>query len=371
MPEAVIVAAARSPISRAAKGALTTIRPDDLALQMVNAALAEVPEIDPATVDDLMLGTAQPAGEGGYNISRVVAILAGLDTVPGTTVNRYCSSSLQTTRMAFHAIKAGEGGVFISAGVQTVSRFVHGAADEMPGSHNPVFADGGAHHPTCPVRPIVAGPPDGRALPRRVHPNGPDGRKPRLVHPHQPTRAGRMGCAVPESRRRSHRLRPLRPRDHPGHAAGRLGACPLNDGAAALVITSDTNARQLGLTPLARILATGVSALSPEIMGLGPVEATRKALALAAMTMGDIDLTEINEAVAVQVLGSARELSIDEDKLNVSGGAIALGHPFGMTGARITATLLNNLSAHDKQIGLETMCVGGGQGIAMILERRS
>jgi acetyl-CoA C-acetyltransferase len=405
MPKAVIVAAARSPIGRAAKGSLTTIRPDDLALQMVNAALARVPEIDPATVDDLMLGTAQPAGEGGYNMARVVAILAGLDTVPGSTVNRYCSSSLQTTRMAFHAIKAGEGDVFISAGVETVSRFVQGAADEMPGTHNPVFADAeerttqralsgqswqdprtDGHYPdvyiqmgqtaenVAQITGISRQEQDewGVLSQNRAEEATVSGHFAREITPVTlPDGSVIARDDGPRFGTTYESVSQLKPVFRPNGTVTAGNACPLNDGAAALVVTSDIKARQLGLTPLARILATGVSALSPEIMGLGPVEATRKALALAGMTMGDIDLTEINEAFAVQVLGSARELSIDEDKLNVSGGAIALGHPFGMTGARITATLLNNLSAHDKQIGLETMCVGGGQGMAMILERLS
>jgi acetyl-CoA C-acetyltransferase len=405
VPEAVIAAAARSPIGRAAKGSLTTMRPDDLAQQMISAALDQVPELDSSDIDDLLLGTAQPAGEGGYNIARVVAILAGLDTVPGTTVNRYCSSSLQTTRMAFHAIKAGEGKVFISAGVETVSRFGFGAADELPNTHNPVFAtaeqrtaertlsgqswrdprtDGG--YPDIYIQmgqtaenvaqltgitrhdqdqwsvrsqnrgeeAVISGH-FAREITAVTLPDG------TVISRDESPRFGTTYEAVSQ-------LKPAFRRDGTVTAGN---ACPLNDGAAALIIISDTKAQELGLVPLARIVATGVSALSPEIMGLGPVDATRKALALAGMTIGDIDLTEINEAFAVQVLGSARELGIDEDTLNVSGGAIALGHPFGMTGARITATLLNNLSTHDKQIGLETMCVGGGQGMAMILERLS
>ncbi|WP_119727673.1 acetyl-CoA C-acetyltransferase [Thermomonospora amylolytica] len=405
MPEAVIVSAVRSPIGRANKGSLVSIRPDDLAVQMVRAALDKVPALDPGDVDDLIMGCGQPAGESGYNIGRVVAVLAGLDGVPGTTVNRYCSSSLQTTRMAFHAIKAGEGDVFISAGVETVSRYDKGRADGMPETANPLFADARAR-----TKQFAEG---GRtwADPRR---NGdlpdiyiamgqtaenvaqfkgitrreqdefgvrsqnlaekaiadgfwereitpvtlPDGT---VVSKDDGPRAGVTLEKVSE----------LKPVFRPDGTVTAGNCCPLNDGAAALVIMSDTKAAELGLTPLARIVSTGVSGLSPEIMGLGPVEASRQALARAGMTIGDIDLVEINEAFAAQVIPSARELGVDMDKLNVNGGAIAVGHPFGMTGARITTTLINSLQWHDKQFGLETMCVGGGQGMAMVIERLS
>jgi acetyl-CoA C-acetyltransferase len=405
MPEAVIVSTARSPIGRAAKGSLVDMRPDDLAAQMVRAALDKVPALDPRDSDDLMMGCGQPAGEAGFNIARAVAVELGYDFLPGTTVNRYCSSSLQTTRMAFHAIKAGEGDAFISAGVETVSRFPKGTSDGWPDSHNPLFADAeqrtmqsaaGAeewHDPreegTLPdvymamgqtaenvalltgisredqdhwgVRShnraeeaIKSGFFDREIVPVKL----PDGS---TVSKDDGPRAGTTYEAVSQ----------LKPVFRPNGTITAGNACPLNDGAAAVVIMSDTKARELGLTPLARIVATGVSGLSPEIMGLGPIEAVRKALGNAGMSVSDIDLFEINEAFAVQVLGSARELGIDEDTLNVSGGAIALGHPFGMTGARITATLLNNLATHDKTFGVETMCVGGGQGMAMIVERLS
>lgn len=403
MPEAVIVATARSPIGRANKGSLVDVRPDDLAAQIVQAALAKVPALDPADIDDLMLGCGQPAGEQGFNLARVVAVLAGLDHVPGVTVNRYCASSLQTTRMAFHAIKAGEGDVFISAGVETVSRFGKGTADAWPDTKNPLFADAmkrseqaaaGAdewHDPRedglLPDVYIAMGQTaenvalyTGISREEQDHwgvrsqnraeeaiKNGffereitpvtlPDGT---VVSKDDGPRFGTTYEKVSQ----------LKPVFRPNGTVTAGNACPLNDGAAALVVMSDTKAKKLGLTPLARIVATGVSGLSPEIMGLGPIEACRKALAKAGMTINDIDLYEINEAFAVQVLGSARELGMDLDRLNVSGGAIALGHPFGMTGARITATLINNLQTYDKQFGLETMCVGGGQGMAMIIER--
>ncbi len=405
MPEAVIVATARSPIGRAVKGSLATIRPDDLVAQMVRAALDKVPALDPHDIDDLMMGCAQPAGEAGYNIARAVAVELGYDFLPGTTVNRYCSSSLQTTRMAFHAIKAGEGDVFVSAGVETVSRFGKGSADGMPDTKNPLFAE--AQERTA-SQAAGAGdwqdPRDDGKVPdiyiamgqtaenvalhtgisredqdrwgvrshnraeeaiksgffeREIVPvTLPDGT---VVSTDDGPRAGTSYEAVSQ----------LKPVFRPNGTVTAGNACPLNDGGAAVVIMSDTKARELGLTPLARIVSTGVSGLSPEIMGLGPIEAIKKALANANMALGDIDLYEINEAFAVQVLGSARALGMDEDRLNVSGGAIALGHPFGMTGARITATLLNNLSTYDKTFGIESMCVGGGQGMAMVVERLS
>jgi acetyl-CoA C-acetyltransferase len=405
MPEAVIVATARSPIGRAFKGSLATIRPDDLAVQMVRAVLDKVPSLDPNDIDDIMMGCGQPAGEAGSNIARVVAVELGYDSVPGTTVNRYCSSSLQTTRMAFHAIKAGEGDVFISAGVETVSRYGVGRADGAENSKNAIFDEAQArsakqsegadewHDPRedglIPDVYIAMGQTaenvalltgisredqdhwgvrsQNRAedaiksgfFEREITPvTLPDGT---IVTTDDGPRAGTTYEAVSQ----------LKPVFRPNGTVTAGNACPLNDGAAAVVIMSDTKAKELGLTPLARIISTGVSGLSPEVMGLGPIEAIRKALAKAGKQISDIDLVEINEAFAVQVLGSARELGIDEDKLNVSGGAIALGHPFGMTGARITATLLNNLATYDKTFGVESMCVGGGQGMAMVVERLS
>ncbi len=406
MPEAVIVAAVRSPIGRAFKGSLVTIRPDDLTAQIVRAALDQVPALDPADIDDLMLGCGLPGGEQGFNLARVVAVLLGLDGLPGTTVTRYCASSLQTTRMALHAIKAGEGDVFISAGVETVSRFVKGSSDTLPDTQNPLFG---------PAETVTAE----RALggggtwrdPRQ------DGRLPdiyiamgqtaenvaqlrgisRQVQDEFGVRSQNRaeealkngfwehditpvtlpdGTVVsaddgPRPGTTLERVAQLKPVFRPDGTVTAGNCCALNDGAAALVIMSDTKAAQLGLTPLARIVATGLSALSPEIMGLGPVEASRQALARAGMTMADIDLVEINEAFAAQVIPSAEELGVDMDTLNVNGGAIAVGHPFGMTGARIATTLVNSLAFHDRQIGLETMCVGGGQGMAVILERLS
>lgn len=406
MPEAVIVSAARSPIGRAGKGSLKDVRPDDLAAQMVRAALDKVPQLDPAQIDDLMLGCGLPGGEQGFNMARVVSVLLGQDNLPGTTVTRYCASSLQTTRMALHAIKAGEGDVFISAGVETVSRFAKGSSDSWPDTHNPLFADAEARTAstattgasewvdprTLDVVPDVYIPMGQTAenlallkgvtrqemdefgvrsqnLAEKAIADGfwareitpvtlPDGT---VVSADDGPRAGVTYEAVSQ----------LKPVFRPDGRINAGNCCPLNDGAAALVIMSDTKARELGITPLARIVSTGVSGLSPEIMGLGPVEASKRALALAGLSISDIDLVEINEAFAAQVIPSYRDLGIDIDRLNVNGGAIAVGHPFGMTGARITTTLINSLQFHDKQFGLETMCVGGGQGMAMVIERLS
>ena len=401
MPEAVIVAATRSPIGRANKGSLVDMRPDDLAAQVVEAALAQVPELDRNQVEDLIMGCGQPAGEAGYNIGRVVAILAGMPDVPGTTVNRYCSSSLQTTRMAMHAIKAGEGDIFISAGVETVSRFMTGMSDGAPGSTNGLFNDamartakrreGGAETWAPP-----AGLPDvyiamGETAENVVqYKNVSRERMDEFAANSQQRAVAAQergffereitpitlpdGTVVskddgPRAGTTKEKLAELKPVFRPDGQVTAGNACPLNDGAAALVIMSDTKAAELGVTPLARVIATGVSGLNPEIMGLGPIEAVKQALGRAKMTIDDIDLVEINEAFAAQVIPSADELGIDFDKLNVNGGAIALGHPFGMTGARITATLINGLEDAGKSLGLETMCVGGGQGMAMIIEK--
>ena len=405
MPEAVIVSTARSPIGRAMKGSLASMRPDDLAVQMVRAALDKVPALNPHQIDDLILGCGLPGGEQGFNIGRVIAVELGYDFLPGTTVNRYCSSSLQTTRMAFHAIKAGEGDAFISAGVETVSRFVKGSSDAWPDTQNPLFneaqersvaAAAGAdewHDPrtdgklpdvyiamgqTAENVAIISGISredqdrwGARSQNRAVEAIKSGFFEREITPVTLPDGTTVSADDGPRPGTTYEKLAELKPVFRPNGTVTAGNACPLNDGAAALVITSDTKAKELGLTPLARIVSTGVSGLSPEIMGLGPVEACKMALARAGLSVGDIDLFEINEAFAVQVLGSARELGIDEDKLNVSGGAIALGHPFGMTGARIATTLLNNLATHDKTFGLETMCVGGGQGMAMVFERLS
>jgi acetyl-CoA C-acetyltransferase len=400
MTEAVIVATARSPIGRANKGSLVDLRPDDMTAQILRALMAKVPQVKASDVEDLMLGIGQPAGEGGFNIARVAAILAGLDDVPGVTVNRYCSSSLQTIRMAAHAIKAGEGDCFIAAGVETVSRYASGASDTAPnaifkpsGERTKARAAGGQPTWTPPqglpdyyiamgqtaenVREIegvtrqemdewgarsqqraVANQKNGffeREISSLTLPNG------TVVSKDDGPRDGTTAEG----------LAGLKPAFRPDGQITAGNACPLNDGAAAVMVMSAEKAKQLGITPLARIVSSGVSGLNPEIMGLGPIEACRQAMKRAGMTINDIDLVEINEAFAAQVIPSAKHLGIDYDKLNVHGGAIALGHPFGMTGARIMTTLINGLQSTGKTVGMESMCVGGGQGMAMIVERLS
>lgn len=381
------------------------MRPDDLLVAMIKDVLGQVPMLDPNDIDDFLVGTGSPAGESGYNIARIAAVMLGLDQVPGVTVNRYCSSSLQTTRMAMHAIRADEGEVFISAGVETVSRYSLGWSDFMSGTTNQVFAKAlersqqRAEQPTDWQDPRTFGElPDAyismgqtaenvaqvkgisraeqdefavrsQVLAQLAIANGfwakditpiklPDGT---IVSTDDGPRPNVTLDVVSQ----------LKPVFRPDGTVTAGNCCPLNDGAAALVVMSESKAKSLGITPLARIVSTGLTGLSPEIMGMGPVDASRQALARAGMTITDIDLVEINEAFAAQVIPSARELGVDIDKLNVNGGAIAVGHPFGMTGARITSTLINSLQFHDKQFGLETMCVGGGQGMAMILERMS
>ena len=403
MPEAVIVSAARSPIGRANKGSLKDLRPDDLTATIIKAALDKIPALDPNTVDDLYLGCGLPGGESGNNMAKVVNSINNMDLVPGATVTRYCASSVQSTRMAFHAIKAGEGDIFISAGVEMVSRFIKGTSDHWPDTKNPLFADaqkltdtyaeGGQdwHDPredgllpdiylamgqtaenVARMRGLSRQELDefgvrSQNLAEKAINNGfwareitpvttPDGT---VVSADDGPRAGVTYDG----------LKDLKPVFRPDGVVTAGNCCALNDGAAAVVIMSDSKAAELGLKPLARIISTGVSGLSPEIMGLGPIEATKNALKYAGMSIGDIDLVEINEAFAAQVVPSYQELGIDLDRLNVNGGAIAVGHPFGMTGARLQNTMLNSLDWHDKSTGLITMCVGGGQGMALILER--
>jgi len=373
-----------------------------MAATIIRAALDQVPELDVADIDDLMLGCGLPGGEQGFNMGRVVAVLLGLDHLPGTTITRYCASSLQTSRMALHAIKAGEGDVFISAGVETVSRFAKGSSDSHPDTKNPVFADAQAR--SAATAGSWTDPRDDGLLPDVYLAMGQTAENLALV---KDISRQEMDEFAVRSQNLAEKAavdgfwareitpvtlpdltvvaaddcpRPgvtmdgvagLKPVFRPDGRVTAGNACPLNDGAAALVIMSHPKARDLGLTPLARIVATGVTGLSPEIMGYGPVEASRQALARAGMTIADLDLVEINEAFAAQVIPSYRDLGIDIDRLNVHGGAIAVGHPFGMTGARITGTLINGLRSTDGALGLETMCVGGGMGMAMIIERLS
>jgi acetyl-CoA C-acetyltransferase len=413
--DAVIVATARSPIGRAVKGSLREMRPDDLAATIVRAALDKIPQLDPGLIEDLYLGCGLPGGEQGFNMGRVVATLLGQDRLPAATITRYCASSLQTTRMAFHAIRAGEGDVFVSAGVEVVSRYARGNSDGLPpeaqalvgGSwENPVFAEaiarnavraqGGAdtwHDPRdddslpdiylamgqtaenlAQVKGVTREDMDefGVRSQNLAEKAIADGFWAREITP-VTTPSGKLVDTDdgPRPGVTLEAVAALKPVFRPDGRVTAGNCCPLNDGAAAVVVMSGAKATELGITPLARIVSTGVTALSPEIMGLGPVAATERALARAGMTIEDVDLVEINEAFAAQVIPSYRQLGIPIEKLNVNGGAIAVGHPFGMTGARITGTLINSLSWHDKSIGLETMCVGGGQGMAMVIERLS
>jgi len=403
MRDAVIVSTARSANGRANKGGFCDVRPDDLLMSMVSEALSRVPVIDPKEIEDVIVGCGSPAGQQGNNIARVTAVALGLDRVPGTTVNRYCASGVQSIRMAVHAIRSGEGDAFVAAGVESVSAYRYGDADAFPTAANPLFDL--AQQETA----------------RRAQQNDP------WVDPRAHRRlpdvyismgqtaenvASRFGITRRELDEYAYRsqlrarlaaergfwkgdiapfmrsdgevidtdesarpmttldgLAELKPvfRDDGLLTAG--NSCPLNDGAAAAVVMSSERARELGLAPLARVVSTAVSALSPEIMGMGPVEATKRALGRAGLAIADIDQFEINEAFASQVIASARELGIHDDRLNVNGGAIALGHPFGATGVRITSTLIRSLQERDDEFGVVTMCVAGGMGAAMILQR--
>ena len=385
MTDAVIVALGRSPIGRARKGSLVDVRPDDLAAYVVTKVLEKIPELDTAQIEDLICGCGLPGGEQGHNIGRVVSILARLD-VPGVTVNRYCSSSLMTTRMAAHAIDAGEGDVFLSVGVEAVSRYGSGYPD-APDTYNSRLVSGNAEE--YPDIYIAMGQTAENVA-----------RREKISREEQDRYAVKSQDAAVKARDNGFFDREIIPvplpngqvfsKDdgpRPGTTVEVLGtlkpvfrddgtvtagnACPLNDGAAAVVVMSSRKAKELGLKPIARIVSTGLSALEPEFMGLGPIDASKQALKRAKMTIDDIDILEINEAFAAQVIPSARGIGVDpfSDKLNPHGGAIALGHPFGMTGARILCTLINGLQQKDATYGLETMCVGGGQGMAMIVER--
>jgi len=385
MTDAVIVALGRSPIGRARKGSLVDVRPDDLAAYVVTEVLKKVPELDTAQVEDLICGCGLPGGEQGHNIGRVVSVLARLD-VPGVTVNRYCSSSLMTTRMAAHAIDAGEGDVFLSVGVEAVSRY-GSAYPDAPDTYNSRLVPGNSEE--YPDIYIAMGQTAENVA-----------RREKISREEQDRYAVKSQSAAVKARDDGFFEREIIPiplpngqlftKDdgpRPGTTMEVLAtlkpafredgtvtagnACPLNDGAAAVVVMSSRKAKELALKPIARIVSTGLSALEPEFMGLGPIDASKQALKRAKMTIDDIDIVEINEAFAAQVIPSARGLGIDpfSDKLNPHGGAIALGHPFGMTGARILCTLINGLQQRDMTYGLETMCVGGGQGMAMVVER--
>ena len=382
MTEAVIVSTARTPIGRAGKGSLVDARPDDLAAFAVNAALEQVPELPREEIVDVMIGCGFPQERQGMNLGRRVALLAGLpETVPGTTVNRFCASSLQTIRMAFHAIKAGEGEAFVAGGVESTSQ-VSGYPKSDEELHPALFGDdapiANVYIPMGLTAENVAERWDvsredmdrfAQQSQERAVAAQDAGFFARELTPYE-------GVEADDGPRRSstyEKLAALDPAFKPGGKVTAGNACPLNDGGAAVVVMSAARASELGIKPRARILASSVSGVAPEIMGVGPIEAVRKVLAQAGMTIDDVDVMELNEAFAAQVLPVCRELGVDpwSDKLNPHGGAIAVGHPYGMTGARIMGTLLNDLETLDRTIGLETMCVGGGQGMAMLVERLS
>jgi acetyl-CoA C-acetyltransferase len=380
MPEAVIVSTARTPIGRAAKGSLVDARPDDLAAFAIRAALDKVPGLPREEIVDVMIGCGFPQERQGMNLGRRAALLAELPvTVPGTTVNRFCASSLQTIRMAFHAIRAGEGEAFVAGGVESISQ-VNGYPKSDEELHPALFGD------NAPIANVYI--PMGLTAENVAEQWDVSREDMDLFAQQSQERAVAAqdsgffareisawnGVDTDDGPRRSstlEKLQSLEPAFKPGGRVTAGNACPLNDGGAAVVVMSAGRASELGLEPRARILASSVSGVAPELMGVGPIEAVRKVLAQAGMTIDDVDVMELNEAFAAQVIAVCREVGVDpfSDKLNPHGGAIALGHPYGMTGARIMGTLLNDLETMDRTIGLETMCVGGGQGMAMLVER--
>src|SRR4051794_12847266 len=374
MPEAVIVDAIRTPIGRAGKGSLKDIRTDDLAAVPLKALVERNPGVDFSETVDIMMGCASGLGEAGYNVGRNAALLAALDHhIPATTLNRFCASSLQTIRMAFHAIKAGEGDQYIAAGVEAVSRYPQQAPFEphprLSGDPYDVYIPMGLTAENVAKRCHVSREAQDEwaklSQDRAVAARDSGHFDAEIVAVGDVTRddGPRPGTTLEKLAE----LKPAFDKEHGTVTAG--NACPLNDGAAAVLVMSEEKAAALGLKPRARIVASAVSAIRPEIMGLGPIPAVKAVLEQAGMAIGDIDIVELNEAFAAQVVPCRDELGLDPEKLNPFGGAIALGHPFGMTGARIMTTLLNGLDTLDGTYGLETMCVAGGMGQAMIVER--
>jgi acetyl-CoA C-acetyltransferase len=382
MPEAVIVDAVRTPIGRAAKGSLKDVRADDLAAVPLRALMERNPGVDFTETDDVMMGCGFQMGEAGYNVGRNAALLAGIDHhVPGTTVNRFCASSLQTLRMAFHAIRVGEGDQYVAAGVEAVSRFpAHAPFDPHPQLDG---SDGAPYNVYIPMGLTAENVARRCKVSREAQDEWAMASQNRAVAARDSGHFDAEIVAVttpdgsevtrddgPRPGTTMEKLAELKPVFDPENGTVTAGnSCPLNDGAAAVLVMSDERARELGLQPRARIVASSVAAIRPEIMGLGPIPAVRAVLEQAGMAIDDMDIVELNEAFAAQVVPCRDELGIDGDKLNPFGGAIALGHPFGMTGARIMTTLLNGLDALDETYGLETMCVAGGMGQAMIVER--
>jgi acetyl-CoA C-acetyltransferase len=397
MPEAVIVDAVRTPIGRAVKGSLRSVRADDLAAVPLRAILQRNPQVESRSVVDVMMGCGFPEGEQGYNVGRIAALLAGIDHhVPGTTVNRFCASSLQTARMAFHAIKAGEGDTYIAAGVEATSRARGGAPFEF--HHQLDGSEGSMYNVYIPMGLTAENVAERCNVSREAQDEWALVSQERAVQAQQSghfdveivpvevpahTETGQEGEEVevpaatvtkddgPRPETTMEKLAALKPAFKEGGTVTAGNSCPLNDGAAALLIMSDERASELGLTPKAKILASTVAAIRPEVMGLGPIPAIQKLLERTKMTMDDIDVVEINEAFAAQIVPCKQELGIDDEKLNPFGGAIALGHPFGMTGARIMTTLINDLQTLEGTYGIESMCVAGGMGMAMLVERMS
>jgi acetyl-CoA C-acetyltransferase len=395
MSNAVIVDAVRTPIGRAVKGSLKDVRADDLAAIPLRALLERNPQLDPSTIVDVMMGAASGEGEQGYNVARNALILAGYPvSVPGTTVNRFCASSLQTIRMAFHAIAAGEGDTYVAAGVEAVSRLgggspvpFHPQLDGSEGSLVNVYIPMGLTAENVAEREGIsreaqdrwAAISQNRAVEAQASGHFDAEIVPVVVPEHTATNEQGEEVSVPETTvtkddgprpgTTEEKLAQLRPVFKPDGSVTAGNACPLNDGAAAVLVMAEEKARELGMTPKARIVASAVASIEPEYMGLGPIPAVRNVLKQAGMTMGDIDIVELNEAFAAQVVPCQEEWGIADEQLNPFGGAIALGHPFGMTGARIMTTLLNDLETLDKTMGLETMCVAGGMGMAMVVER--
>ncbi len=397
MPEAVIVDAIRTPIGRAVKGSLKTVRADDLAAIPLKALIERNPQLDQSTIGDVMMGCGYGEGEAGYNIGRLASLLAGIDYhVPGCTVNRFCASSLQTTRMAFHAIKTGEGDTYIAAGVEAVSRAGQGAPFEfhplLDGSegslYNAYISMGMTAENVADERKVSREAQDEWALVSQTRAvaaqeSGHFDKEivPVTVPAHKDVDKEGNEIDVPETvvtkddgpraGTTLEKLASLKPVFKEGGSVTAGNACPLNDGAAALLVMSDEKAASAGFTPRARIIASTVAAIRPEVMGLGPIPAIEALLKNTGMSMDDIDVVEINEAFAAQIVPCKETLDIPDEKLNPFGGAIALGHPFGMTGARIMTTLLNDLETLDGTYGIESMCVAGGMGMAMLVERLS
>jgi acetyl-CoA C-acetyltransferase len=395
MPEAVIVDAIRTPIGRAVKGSLKTVRADDLAAIPLRALIERNPQLDQSTIGDVMMGCGYGEGEAGYNIGRLASLLAGIDYhVPGCTVNRFCASSLQTTRMAFHAIKTGEGDTYIAAGVEAVSRAGQGAPFEfhkkLDGSegslYNAYISMGMTAENVADERKVSRESQDEWALVSQTRAvaaqeSGHFDKEivPVPVPAHKDVDKDGNEIDVPETvvtkddgpraGTTLEKLASLRPVFKEDGSVTAGNACPLNDGAAALLVMSDEKAASAGFTPRARIVASTVAAIRPEVMGLGPIPAIEALLKNTGMSMSDIDVVEINEAFAAQIVPCKETLGIPDEKLNPFGGAIALGHPFGMTGARIMTTLLNDLETLDATYGIESMCVAGGMGMAMLVER--